>query len=170
MGMNLEKLKNLAKDQIPQEAKNLTSSDVAFLIETLAEKDDTVRYSAFLLLQAHSRLSPLVYPFWSVLEEKLGSDNSYQRSLGLMLIAENVRWDSEGKFAKTINQYLKCCTDEKFITARQAILGLANVAKATDAYNVKIQQYLSGLDLAKYKENQQKLLKKDAASILKIIS
>jgi len=31
-----------------------------------------------------------------------------------MLIAENVRWDKEGKFGKTLNKYLECCSDEKF--------------------------------------------------------
>ena len=46
-----------------------------------------------LLLQGRSLEFEDVYPYWDVLVEKLGSANSYQRSLRLMLIAENVRWD-----------------------------------------------------------------------------
>lgn len=167
--MDTNELKATSKNQIPQLAKNLSAADISFLVETLAEKDDTLRYNAFLLLQANSREFPSVYPYWNVLAEKLESDNSYQRSLGLMLLAENVRWDKDGKFAKTIGKYLSCCMDEKFITARQTIQGLANVIEATSKYNDKIKQKLTSLPLAQYKENHQKLLNKDIANILKII-
>ena len=86
-----------------------------------------------------------------------------------MLIAENVRWDTEGKFKQAIDRYLTCCVDEKFITARQAIQGLATVVAATNKYNDKIKESLTKLSLDKYKVNQQKLLQKDIAYILKIV-
>jgi len=86
-----------------------------------------------------------------------------------MLIAENVRWDEEGKFGRTIGKYLACCMDEKFITACQAIPGFVHLVEATDAYNGRIRQALSGLKLGKYKENQQKLLNKDSPANLKIL-
>jgi hypothetical protein len=167
--MNVDQLKTLPKNSIPQLAANLFAADVAFLVEHSAEKDDNLRYNAFLLLQANSRLSPLVYAHWSVLEQKLGSDNSYQRSLGVMLLAENVRWDKEGKFGKALPAFLRCCGDEKFITARQAIQALAQVVKIDSRYNEKIKQHLAILPLGKYKENQQNLLNKDIAAVLKII-
>ena len=167
--MDIDTLKTLSKNEIPSLARKLSAEDVNFLVTTLAEKDDTLRYNAFLLLQANSRQFPLVYQHWSELEKKLESSNSYQRSIGLMLIAENVRWDKEGKFQKTIDTYLNCCTDEKFITARQAIQGLASIVKATSEYDGKIKQGLSGLPLDKYKENQQKLLRKDVANVIKIV-
>jgi hypothetical protein len=167
--MNMEEFKAVAKDQIPSLAKTLTANDIQFLVETLCEKDDKLRYNAFLLLQAYSREQPSMYGYWGVLDKKLDSDNSYQRSIGLMLLAENARWDKDGKFSKTIDKYLSCCTDEKFITARQAIRGLANVLQATSAFDKKIEQNLTKLSLAQYKENQQKLLTKDIATVLKII-
>jgi hypothetical protein len=110
-----------------------------------------------------------VYEYWSELEKKLESTNSYQRSLGIMLIAENVRWDKDGKFRDTISSYLRCCSDEKFITARQAIQGLAVVLNTTDEYDNEIKQSLVHLPLSQYKENQQKLLNKDISNMLKII-
>jgi hypothetical protein len=167
--VNVEQLKTVSKNQIPQLAKELSAADVNFLVATLAEKDDTLRYTAFLLLQANSCQTPLVCRHWVILEEKLGSSNSYQRSIGLMLIAENVKWDKEGKFTKIIDMYLSYCVDEKFITARQAIQGLSGILNATSEYDGKISQVLTNLPLYKYKENQQKLLKKDTAGILKLI-
>jgi hypothetical protein len=167
--MDSDALKALAKTKISQTAKNLSANDVKFLVETLAEKDDKLRYNAFLLLQENSHQSQLVYLYWDKLEQKLESDNSYQRSIGLMLIAANVQWDKEGKFGKTISKYLNCCLDEKFITARQATQGLAEIIKATEEYNEKIKQKLEGISLTKYPENQQRLLTKDVANILKLI-
>jgi hypothetical protein len=167
--LDTEKLRATTKNQISQSAKNLSDPDIRFLVETLAEKDDVLRYKAFLLLQASSQKLPIIYQYWDILVKKLDNENSYQRSVGLMLVAENVRWDKEGKFAKTIDKYLSCCSDEKFITARQAIQGLANIVDATNQYNDAIKQKLSSLSLAQYKENQQKLLNKDIANIQKII-
>jgi hypothetical protein len=160
----------LKKDQIPTEAKTLSADNVEYLVETLSEKDDKLRYNAFLLLQAHSKEANTVYPYWNKLAEKLDSDNSYQRSLGIMLLAENVRWDIEGKFAGVIGKYFACCNDEKFITARQTIQALSEVAKATDKHNAAIATGLACLDFSKYKENQQSLLKRDVAATQKLLA
>jgi len=167
--MNSNELKSLAKNEIPQLAKRLDTTDIHFLVQALAEKDDTIRYNAFLLLQANSRQFPFTYEYWGELEKKLESPNSYQRSIGLMLIAENVRWDKDGKFGKTLSKYLSCYMDEKFITARQAIQGLANIIKSTNKYDDKIRQSLMHLSLVQYKDNQQRLLNKDISNILKMI-
>ena len=55
------------------------------LVEWLSLKDDDIRYQAFLLLQNRSIFFNDVYPFFDTFCEKLKSDNSYQRSIGLML-------------------------------------------------------------------------------------
>jgi hypothetical protein len=168
--LNIDSLKTVPKDQVQVLSKTLTTTDIRFLVEVLSEKDDKLRYTAFLLLQSNSRIFPFVYDHWGELENKLDSDNSYQRSLGIMLIAENVRWDKEDKFSKTIGKYLRCCSDEKFITARQTVQGLETVLKATGKFNDEIRNYLTNLQLSQYKENQQKLLTKDISNVLNIIN
>jgi len=167
--MNADKLKALSKSEIPALSKNLNADEIRFLIQTLNEKDDTIRYNAFLLLQSSSRAFPYVYDYWDILEGKLESTNSYQRSLGVMLIAENVKWDKDDKFSNAFNNYMSCCNDEKFITARQSIQGLEAILKATNKYDNKIQQSLTNLKISQYKDNQQKLLSKDKEKIIKII-
>lgn len=167
--MDEDGLKNLSKEQISAVSKKLTNADAAFLISMLTEKDDKIRYNAFLLLQTFSKESPFVYDHWGVLEEKLTSDNSYQRSIGVMLLAENVRWDKQNHFSKAIDKYLGCCNDEKFITARQAIQGLQTIVKTNGKYNQEIKQGLAKLELSQYKENQQSLLNRDITSVLKEI-
>ncbi len=76
-------------------APKLESQDIALLFELLSEKDDNLRYKSFLLLPSRSENFADVYPYWDALVEKFNNDNSYQRSIGLMLIAENVRWDEQ---------------------------------------------------------------------------
>ncbi len=167
--MDLTKLNEIVKSEIPFLAESLSETEVQFLVEKLSEKDDKIRYNAFLLLQANSKKFPNTYKHWDVLELKLESANSYQRSVGLMLIAENVRWDRDNKFDHAIDKYLNCCLDEKFITARQAIQNLSSIIDSTDKYNKKITIYLTQLPLSKYKDNQRKLLEKDRAQIIKMI-
>jgi len=167
--VDIKQLAEVKKDEVPKKAKTLTPADVEFLVETLKEKDDKLRYNAFLLLQAHSKNASTVYTYWDKLGEKIGSDNSYQRSLGVMLLAENVRWDTEGKFACIIEKLLACCTDEKFITARQTIQALSVISEATDKYNATFAKCLAKLDFSKYKENQQSLLKRDIATTQKLL-
>ncbi len=168
--MNDDELRKVEKTDVFAISKTLDLADVSLLVEKLKEKDDKIRYNAFLLLQSVSRIFPYVHEYWGELETKLDSGNSYQRSLGVMLIAENVRWDKEGKFAKTLQKYLTCCNDEKFITARQSIQGLTTILEATGKFNAEIEQGLANLQLSKYKENQQKLLKTDISKVLKIMS
>ncbi|HSV50296.1 MAG TPA: hypothetical protein VLH35_08255, partial [Candidatus Acidoferrales bacterium] len=67
------------------------------------------------------------------------------------------------------SKYLACCRDEKFITARQTIQALTKIVTTTNAYNKAIADHVSTLDLSKYKANQQSLLKKDIAALLKKI-
>lgn len=87
--ITLESLMAIDKEALQEAARDLSSDDIASLIEWLALKDDDIRYRAFLILQCRLVLCDDVYPYWSVLRDKLKSDNSYQRSIGIMLIAEN---------------------------------------------------------------------------------
>jgi hypothetical protein len=102
----VEEIKLLDKSEIPDAATLLSLEDINQLVNLLEEKDDTLRYHSLLLLQYRSQNFDDVYSFWDVFAEKLSSPNSYQRSIGLILIAENVRWDAQGKYDSHINQFL----------------------------------------------------------------
>jgi len=167
--MNLDDLKTLEKREIPGLSKNLDAADIRFLVQSLDEKDDTIRYNAFLLLQANSRESPSVYGYWSELEKKLESPNSYQRSIGAKPIAENVRWDKDSRFSGTIRRYLTCCNDEKPVTARQSIQALAVILESTGKFDDEIKLGLANLRLPQYNAGMRRLIRKDISNVLKII-
>jgi hypothetical protein len=165
-----ENIQMCEKENLPTLIPSLESADIEKLVAWLSEKDDNFRYKCFLLLQGRSQEHDDVYPYWNVFIEKLGSDNSYQRSLGLMLIAENVRWDNSGKFDAIIDLYLTFCDDEKPVTVRQCIQSLCKIVPYKKNCYSKIIDKLLSIDLMQRKETQRKLLLLDIISVLSAIN
>jgi hypothetical protein len=163
--ITLEEIAALQKDEIPGRAKNLKEEEIPFLIGLLDEKDDNLRYHAFLLLQNRSQSHPDVYPFWDDLVGKFTSENSYHRSIGLMLIADNVQWDSAGKFDAILDAYLAFVDDEKPITVRQCVQSLARIVPFKQHLISRIQAKLLAVDLSSRKDTQRKILLMDILSV-----
>ena len=63
----MDELKSVSKNAILESAKHLSTADVDLLVHTLNEKDESIRYNAFLLLQAKST-EISVYKFWHELD------------------------------------------------------------------------------------------------------
>lgn len=89
--ITLESIMSIPNSDLQEASKAFDKEDIPQLIEWLTLKNDNVRYKVFLLLQNRSLFCDDVYPYWGTFRNKLKSDNSYQRSIGLMLIAENVK-------------------------------------------------------------------------------
>lgn len=139
------------------------------LVGWLSLKDDNVRYQAFELLQNRSAFFDDVYPFWDIFREKLKSENSYQRSIGLMLIAENVRWDTENRMEEIIGEYLALLSDEKPITIRQCIQSLGKVVSAKPGLRDIITLRLISFDIMTVKETMRKSILLDILNVLLVI-
>lgn len=161
-----ETLLNLKKDEIPHYAEILMADDIKQLVEWLNEINDDKRYHSFLLLQSRSKIMNDVYPYWDVFHKKLQNDNSYQRSIGIMLIAENSRWDIEERLENTITDYLRVLQDEKPITIRQCIQSLLLIIDTKPQYNTLIAEHLMSIDLLKIKETMRKLILTDILLVL----
>ncbi len=167
---SLEELLLIPQDQLMEEAQKLDSEEISQLVEWLALKEDKIRYQAFLLLKHRSAIDSAVYQYWEVFRSKLCNENSYQRSIGLMLIAENVRWDNCNKMKDTLEEYLKLLKDEKPITVRQCIQSLRAVIEARAELSEAIADQLMSLVLTDYKETMRKLILMDALDILLTIN
>lgn len=155
------------KDSIHKLSSTLTKEDIGYLVDLLDEKNNEIRYTAFLALKERSKISSDVYAYFDVFTNKLINSNSYQRSLGTMLIAENVKWDNENKFESILPYYLINCDDEKFITARQTIQSISVwLPLKADLFQV-ITDKLISIDISSRKDSQRKLLLMD---ILKVLS
>ncbi len=153
-------LKN--KNNIKELSEMLSEHDIEDLIKILPEKNNEIRYLSLLVLQERSRSYPDVYKYWNTFVDKLNNNNSYQRSIGIMLISENIKWDKENQFDTIKDLFFSHFVDEKFITSRQAIQSIHNwIEYRKDLVSIIID-YLTDIDFSSYKNNQKQLLKKDA--------
>ena len=167
--MNISMLFEINKDNAGQAARKLESADIGFLVGLLDEKDDKVRYPALLLLQSRSVMHDDVYPYWDVFRGKLKSDNSYQRSIGMMLIAENARWDRQNKLDDMIGEYFALFHDDKPITVRQSIQALSSILPYKIHLIGQIASALMAIDINIIKETMRKLVLTDILEILTVI-
>lgn len=167
--LSFESIISISKSEIQNAAKSLDHDDILQLVDWLSLKDDGIRYQAFLLLQCRSALFDDVYPFWDTLRDKLTSDNSYQRSIGLMLISENAKWDIENRMESTIDEYMMCLNDPKPITVRQCIQSLVKICFAKPELNDKIASGLVSFDIMAVKETMRKSILTDILNVLMII-
>lgn len=167
--INIASLLTIEKDDLPALSKTLEVKDISQLVEWLAEQDDKLRYHSLLLLEYRSEYYADVYPFWGIFEEKLKNANSYQRSIGVMLIAANVKWDQENKIDGTISDFLEILNDEKPITIRQCIQSLKKIVPYKTNLHNRIANELMSLDIMNIKPTMRKLVLIDILNILGLI-
>lgn len=167
--LTMERLLAFEKDDLPEASKDISREDLGQLVELLSEKDDTLRYHSFLLLKYRSEYSDDVYPYWAAFCEKLKSMNSYQRSIGAMLIAANARWDTENKTDSIIDEYMSLLHDEKPITVRQCIQALSGIVQCKNHLHGKIAERLISFNMDGIRETMQKPVLMDILAILSLI-
>lgn len=165
----LEQWMALEENDIAQAAQSITKEDLPQLIEPLSQKEDKTRYRALQLLLACSAYCDLVYPYWDVFRAKLHHENSYQRSIGALLLAGNAKWDTEHRMDQAIGEYLALLHDEKPITIRQCIQALEQVLVHHPELGPAVADALMALDLQNIKETMRKLILLDALNILTLI-
>lgn len=165
----LDRTMSIDKDALPEVARNLKSEDIPQLVGLLSLKDDNIRYQAFLLLCHRSMLTDDVYPYWNTFRDKLRSDNSYQRSIGLMLIAENAKWDTENQMEYAIDEYLMLLNDDKPITVRQCIQSLSKIVPFKTGILDRIADSLVSFNLMSVKETMRKSILLDILNVLVLI-
>ena len=118
-------------------------SEIDNLFNAVGSKDDKARFAAFqkLLVITEQPVS-WIYDKWFLLTEKLESKNSYQRTIGFMLIANLCKSDTQNRLSQIIDKLLDVTNDEKFITARQAFQNVWKIALHNRPLEPKIMNHL----------------------------
>jgi hypothetical protein len=150
-------------------AEALQPEEIPYLVGLLEEKNNDIRYAAFLTLQKRSISHCDVYPFWDTLAKKLDHENSYQRSIGVMLLAENIRWDTENKLSNILAKYMARFSDEKFITSRQAIQSLNSWLPQRPELVPEVMKELTLIPVDQLPPTQRKLILLDILHALLLI-
>lgn len=166
---NEAELLHYKSEEIHARAAALSTDEIEWLVGLLASADDKIRYPAFLLLRERSLAHSDVYPFWDVFLGKLDSENSYQRSIGIMLLAINARWDDGEQTAAVLDAYLALLKDEKPITVRQCVQSLAFILPSHPALAKRIADRLLSLDLLEIRDTMRKLVLVDVIDVMLLI-
>lgn len=156
------------KNGIGAAAERLSTGDIVQLVAWLCEKRDDIRYPSLLLLESRSRMAGDVYPYRETFREKLKSGNSFQRSIGAILIAENAKWD-DGWLGGVIGEYLELLNDEKPITVRQCVQHLKDIVPYKPELHGEIAKRLMALDIGGVRETMRKLVLTDILEVLAMI-
>jgi hypothetical protein len=131
-------------------------------IDNLSSTDDKIRLNA---LQTLLKLTEVpvdwVYEVWDLLLGKLENENSYQRSIGIMLLCNLAKSDSENRLKSCLDRLLAHTKDEKFITSRQCIQNIWKVAAANKSNRVKVLTHLETRFLECGQEKHYNLLRQD---------
>lgn len=119
------------------------NDSIKVLIGDLNSKNNIIRKNALdTLLEITEQKVNWIYSEWNDLVNKLNSDNSYQRSIGVFILSNLAKSDRKNKFSDIIDTYLELMEDEKFITSRQTIQNSWKVAVALESFRSKIIDYL----------------------------
>jgi hypothetical protein len=143
-------------------------ADIDKLFESLQSKDDKIRYPAFLALQKITEEKvDWIYDKWHSLIEKLSSENSFQRSIGFILLANLAKSDIDHRMEGILNDLLNGTDDEKFITSRQVIQNLWKIGISSPSFLTKVTGHLEkGWTENLHLKTHPNLIKQDIISSL----
>ena len=131
-------------------------------IDDLGSSDDKIRLDALqTLLKMTETEVDWVYDVWDHLLEKLDHENSYQRSIGILLLCNLSKSDTEDRLKSALDRLLIHTRDEKFITSRQCIQNIWKAAATNKANREKVLKHLEKRFVECADEKHYNLLRQD---------
>ncbi len=137
------------------------------VLSLLTLKDDRTACAFTEKIVSESRKSNQWYSCFDEFASLLNHPKSLVRNRALTILAANAKWDTEGKFALILPEYLSHITDEKPITARQCVKALAEVGPAQPRLIPEILSALENADLSRYRDSMRPLIEKDIAETVR---
>lgn len=130
-------------------------------IEKLYSQDNTSAYHILLELEGITAESNELYAYFNDLLELLNNPKTFVRVRGFRLICCLAKWDTENKINRNIDVILKELDDEKGTSVRQCLEKLNLILMYKIELTQIIERKIKNLELSKYKESMQSLIKKD---------
>lgn len=138
-------------------------------IQMLYDKDDKFAYEVLLELENDVTESNELYYYFDELIQMLKNESTFVRVRAFRLICALAKWDFDNKINNNIDLILKELDDETSTSVRQCLNKLNIILLYKPELSEKVEKKLEQLDLSKYKETMQSLIKKDINLILKNI-
>lgn len=147
------------------------NKDIKKNIEELSSTDDKIRLRALqTLLKATETEVDWIYEVWDLLLGKLDDGNSYQRSIGILMLCNLAKSDSEDRLKTVLDRLLVHTKDEKFITSRQCIQNIWKVAAVNKPNREKVLKHLERRFVECTDEKHCNLLRQDVIQSMILLS
>jgi hypothetical protein len=138
------------------------------LMDNLGSTDDSIRFTALQsIMELTKSQVDWVYDVWDDLFEKLDHENSYQRSIAIMLLCNLAKSDNEDRLADSLDLLLAHTKDDKFITSRQCIQCIWKVATTNKRNREQILAHLEWRYSECVKERHYNLIRQDIIQSLR---
>lgn len=138
-------------------------------IENLYNKDNNSAYKTLLDLEVITTESNELYNYFDFLLKMLNDERSFIRVRGFRLICCLAKWDTKNKINDNIDIILRELEDEKGTSVRQCLEKLNQILIYKIELTNIIASKLRNLELSKYKESMQSLIKNDLEHILEYL-
>jgi Glu-tRNA(Gln) amidotransferase subunit E-like FAD-binding protein len=135
-------------------------------INYLYNKDNEIAYKNLLDLEVICTESNELYNYFDDILKLLNDNNSFIRVRGFRLICYLAKWDKDNKINKNINLILNELDDNTSTSVRQSLQKLNLILLYKPELSSIIEEKLNKLDISKYKETMQSLIKKDITNLL----
>lgn len=136
-------------------------------IKMLYDKDNKIAFNTLTELEAEASESNELYNYFDELLNMLNNDKTFIRVRAFRLICSLAKWDCDNKIENNIDLILNELNDDVSTSVRQCLDKLPLIILYKPELSIKIEMKLKQLDLSKYKESMQSLIKRDIDSILK---
>jgi hypothetical protein len=150
---------------------SMKSQSVEEYLAQLSSKDDEERLAA---LQAMLKLTEQKVDWFPRYKDgflqRLTDENSYQRSIGMMLLCNLAKSETpKEEYKKILPEVMRFIDDEKFITQRQYLQNVWKIAIEKKAYKKAIVEQLANEFVACVSKKHFNLLRQDIiASLIQI--
>lgn len=138
-------------------------------INNLYNPDNVAAYKTLLELEMDTTESDELYKYFDKFLDMLNSDKTFIRVRGFRLICSLAKYDKDNKINKNINTILNELDDNTSTSVRQCLIKINLILMFKIELTEIIENKLKKLDLTKYKESMQSLIKRDIDKILKNI-
>lgn len=135
-------------------------------IQNLRHKDNSVAYKTLLELEAITADSNELYPYFNEILKMISHEDTFVRVRGFRMICALAKWDKNNLINKNIDMILSELDDEKGTSVRQCLEKIYLILNYKKELTKIIIKKLSTLNLEKYKENMQLLIKEDIDYLL----
>lgn len=139
-------------------------------IDNLGSTDDNTRLNALqTILKITEDKVDWVYEVWDDLVCKLDHENSYQRSIAIMVLCNLAKSDSENRIEGILDRLLAHTRDDKFITSRQCIQNIWKVAAINNRTKTIVLDHLEKQYADCSEDKHYNLIRQDVIQSIRLL-